>query len=106
MNTLREAVHEYLSMRRNLGFKLRAAGTHCSTSSISWSSARHLSSPRHWHLPGRNNPRMSDPRIGRNGWATCGSLRVIARPQTRARRFHPLGCCPFGPSGKTVSVLG
>ena len=26
MNTLRQAVHEYLSMRRNLGFKLRAAG--------------------------------------------------------------------------------
>ncbi len=26
MNTLRQAVHEYLSMRRNLGFKLRSAG--------------------------------------------------------------------------------
>jgi len=26
MNILRQAVHEYLSMRRNLGFKLRAAG--------------------------------------------------------------------------------
>ncbi len=26
MNTLRKAVHEYLSMRRNLGFKLREAG--------------------------------------------------------------------------------
>ena len=26
MNTLRQAVHEYLSMRRNLGFKLRKAG--------------------------------------------------------------------------------
>ena len=26
MNTLRQAVHEYLSMRRNLGFKLRHAG--------------------------------------------------------------------------------
>jgi integrase len=26
MNTLRQAVHEYLSMRRSLGFKLRAAG--------------------------------------------------------------------------------
>ena len=26
MNTLREAIHEYLSMRRNLGFKLREAG--------------------------------------------------------------------------------
>ncbi len=26
MNTLRQAVHEYLSMRRNLGFKLREAG--------------------------------------------------------------------------------
>jgi DNA-binding LytR/AlgR family response regulator len=26
MNTLRQAVHEYLSMRRNLGFQLREAG--------------------------------------------------------------------------------
>ena len=26
MNTLRQAIHEYLSMRRNLGFKLREAG--------------------------------------------------------------------------------
>ena len=26
MNTLREAVHEYLSLRRNLGFKLREVG--------------------------------------------------------------------------------
>ena len=26
MNTLRQAVQEYLSMRRNLGFKLRDAG--------------------------------------------------------------------------------
>ena len=26
MNTLRQAVHEYLSVRRNLGFKLRKAG--------------------------------------------------------------------------------
>ena len=26
MNTLRQAVHEYLSMRRSLGFKLREAG--------------------------------------------------------------------------------
>ena len=26
MNTLRQAVHEYLSLRRNLGFKLREAG--------------------------------------------------------------------------------
>ncbi len=26
MNTLRQAVHEYLSMRRNLGLKLREAG--------------------------------------------------------------------------------
>ena len=27
MNTLREAVREYLAMRRSLGFKLQAAGT-------------------------------------------------------------------------------
>ena len=27
MNTLRQDVHEYLSMRRNLGFKLREAGS-------------------------------------------------------------------------------
>ena len=26
MNTLREAVHEYLTLRRNLGFKLRETG--------------------------------------------------------------------------------
>ena len=26
MNTLRQALHEYLSLRRNLGFKLREAG--------------------------------------------------------------------------------
>jgi integrase/recombinase XerD len=26
MNTLRQAVHEYLSLRRSLGFKLREAG--------------------------------------------------------------------------------
>ena len=26
MNTLRQAVHEYLNMRRNLGFKLHRAG--------------------------------------------------------------------------------
>ena len=26
MNTLRQAVHEYLSLRRNLGFELRDAG--------------------------------------------------------------------------------
>ena len=26
MNTLRQAVHEYLSMRRSLGFKLQDAG--------------------------------------------------------------------------------
>jgi hypothetical protein len=27
MNTLRQAVHEYLTMRRSLGFKLQSAGT-------------------------------------------------------------------------------
>jgi hypothetical protein len=28
MNTLRQAIHEYLSMRRSLGFKLKEAGNY------------------------------------------------------------------------------
>ena len=66
MNTLRQAVQEYLSMRRSLGFKLQDAGKGCSISSPSWSSTAPPTSPRHWRSPGRNNRRTFNRRIGRD----------------------------------------
>jgi len=64
MNTLREAVKDYLAMRRNLGFKLRYAGTallgfvsfleqqgasHISTRlALEWAQKPDSASPAHW----------------------------------------------------------
>ena len=53
-------------MRRSLGFKLQEAGKGCSISSRSWSSTAPPTSPRRWRLPGRNNRRTFNRRIGRN----------------------------------------
>jgi len=40
MNTLRQSAHEYLAMRRSLGFKLRRVAPRLLDSSPSWSSSR------------------------------------------------------------------
>jgi hypothetical protein len=67
MNTFREAVGEYLDMRRGLGFKLREAGKGLIDSSRFWSSAMLPTSLSPWLLPGLNNLRTLNRRTGLNG---------------------------------------
>ena len=98
MNTLREAVHEYLSMRRHLGFKLRAAGnalldfTHfmeqrqapfiTETLALAWA-----------QQPKNVRPRALGATVGRR----AGLCALSQGHRPRARRFHPLGFLPFRP---------
>ena len=69
MNTLREALQEYLALRRGLGFKMRDAGLSvCRGSSRSWRSTRRRTSPRGSLWSGR-------------------SRRTTVQPAERARRL-------------------
>ena len=64
MNTLRQALDEYLDMRRNLGFQLREAGKPYPISLPFWSTIVPPTSPRRWRWPGRNSQPALNPRIG------------------------------------------
>ena len=66
MTTLRQAVHEYLSMRRDLGFKLREAGKQLAHFVTFMERIGRLRHPSRWRWPGRNNRHTSNPRTGRN----------------------------------------
>jgi integrase-like protein len=56
MNTLRQAVHEYLSLRRSLGFKLQDAGKGLLEFVTFMGTTALPTSPRHWRSLGLNNP--------------------------------------------------
>lgn len=60
------AIQDYLTMRRDLGFKLREAGRVCKSSSPSCASATRPSSPRSWLSPGRSIPETLRRHIGHN----------------------------------------
>lgn len=66
MNTLRQAVQEYLSMRRHLGFKLQKDGK-ALLDFVTFMEQKHAPYiTAALPLPGRNNPRMYNRRIGRS----------------------------------------
>jgi hypothetical protein len=67
MNTLREAVGEYLDMRRGLGFKLREAGKGLIDFVRFWSCAMLPTSLKRWLLPGLNNFRTFNRRTRLDG---------------------------------------
>ena len=64
MNTLRQAVHEYLEMRRNLGFKLFHAGKRLLDFVTFMEQHQAPTSPRRWLLPGHNSQRTHNRRLG------------------------------------------
>jgi hypothetical protein len=92
MNTLRQAIHEYLNMRRDLGFKLREAGKGLldfaafmqqrrapyitQALALAWAQQPQCAQPAHWAQ------RLSFVR---------GFARY--RSATDPRRFHRKGCC-------------
>ena len=55
MTTLRQAVQEYVSMRRDLGFKLHEAGKGLLDFVTFMERHRASPSPRPWRFPGLNN---------------------------------------------------
>ena len=62
MNTLREAVDEYLSMRRHLGFKLhRGRSRLARLRHVPGAAPGSRSSPKRWRLPGRSSPCIVQP---------------------------------------------
>jgi hypothetical protein len=100
MNTLRQAVQEYLSMRRNLGFGLRKVG-HGLLDFVTFMEQHRASYiTRRWRLTGRNNPKKCNRRSGPNDCASCADLRGIAVRPIHARRFHRRAYCRSGGSGR------
>ncbi len=67
MNTLRQAVQEYLTMRRSLGFKLRDAGKLllAFVKCMEQCRAAPPTSQPSWRSPGRSNRRPCNRRNGR-----------------------------------------
>ena len=66
MNTLHQAVQDYLKMRRDLGFKLREAGDGLLefAAFMRRRHAAYITSEVPWH--GRSSPEMRRRPIGRN----------------------------------------
>ncbi len=100
MNSLREAVQEYLSMRRGLGFQLREAGKALPdfVCFLEKRNARH-SAPGNWRLLGHNNHRTFNQRNGLGGSVSSAVLHGIAARLIRAQRFHHRDCCLSSRSG-------
>ena len=108
MNTLRQAVHEYLEMRRNLGFKLDCAGKLLldfvtfmeqhqapyvtETLALAWAQQPAYAKPATWAQ------RLSHVRV-------FARYRRTIDPRTRIRDRRVY--CPFNPSrALTVSIYG
>jgi hypothetical protein len=65
MTTLRDAVGEYLKLRRSLGFKLRETGKLLLAFVQFWKSSAPPTSRPRWRSPGRSNHRPCSPQNGR-----------------------------------------
>ena len=107
MNTLREAVHEYLSMRRHLGFKLRAAGNALLDFTHFMEQRQAPFITETWALAWAQQPQECPTRaLG----ATVGRRAGLCALSQGHRPAHG-GSIPWvaalsAPAGKTVSVLG
>jgi len=97
MTTLREAVQEYLSMRRALGFKLQEIGKGLRDFVTFMEKHRASYITSTLALAWAQQPRNVHQHIGHNDSAMCGYLRVIAVRQIHAPRSHRRVCCHSSP---------
>ena len=94
MNTLREALQEYLELRRGLGYKMHDAGLLLPRFvSFMEEHQRRAHHERGWRWSGRSSRDRCSPPSGRGGCASCAASPAIAAPPTAARRFRRSACC-------------
>ena len=89
MNTLREAVQEYLALRRSLGFKLREDGARLADFAA-FMEQRKASYITHinWRSPGPRSRRRRLP-SGRGGWDLSAYSHVTGAQATLGRKSRP-----------------
>jgi hypothetical protein len=96
MKPLRQAIDEYIALRRSLGFKLRrmAEGLREFAIFLDQKAAPYVTTAlaMEWALL----PTHYQPRIGRNDSVLSAYLPAIGMLRTRARRFLPWVCSRFG----------
>jgi len=106
MNTLCQAVQEYLSMRRSLDSSSVMPAGCCSDSLSLWRSAAHPISQPSWRSPGHNNRRLCNRRVGappecRAHLRAPSLVRLI-----HALRFHRKAYCHIAQESSTVPLHG
>jgi len=106
MNTLRQAVDDYLALRQAMGFKLyeesrllpryidflEDQGEVFITTDLAvrWATECRAAQPAEW----ARRPALPSPPSGPGDCGSCVfSPATVARP-IRARKFRPPGCCP------------
>ena len=93
MTTLREAVHEYLTMRRALGFKLRKEGQALPDFVTFMEKHRASYITQTLALAWAQQPQNVQPAHGAQRLSYVGYLPVIAARQTHEPRSHRQVCC-------------
>ena len=105
MKPLRQAIQDYLALRRSLGFKLRDAGSGCRSSpTFLRPVARHrLRHSSRWS--GRSKTQRCCPQRVRSGLAMSVASLATRLPSTREPRFRRRGCCRFARAGRDPSCI-
>jgi integrase/recombinase XerD len=88
--------HEYLTMRRSLGYKLREDGKVLLDFVTFWSGAAPHTSPTYWRLPGPNNRRTQPNEQARRLRCVRGFARDRSATDPRTQ-IPPLGLLPYRP---------
>lgn len=95
MNTLREALQEYLELRRSLASRCTMPACCCPASSVSWRRGKPgISAPA--SLSSGRNIRRFNPQNGPGAFVSCAALPATAVPLTAARKFRRSASCPIG----------
>ena len=101
MSPLRDAVEDYLRMRRVLGYKLEGPGRQLEqfVSYLEQTGAQTVTIEN--AVAWATRPVEADPGIGARGCRWCASSPVTCRQSTRPARCRPRGFCPTGPNGRS-----
>ena len=97
MNALREALRDYLELRRGLGYKLEDAGLQLPRffDFLETRGASHITTalPVEW----AQQPTAVQPRSGRGALVEFGASRATAMPAIPLTEIRPSACCLTGP---------
>ena len=105
MNTLRQAIEEYLAMRRSLGFKLRDAGAGLLDFAAFMERRRASYVTQALALAWAQKPTHTQPAHWASRLCHSASSPVIAAQAIRARKFRHWASCRLSPSGRGPTFI-